>query len=87
MCNVCAERCAGAAGAVAGVASHRCSAVSVWARRRTAAEEGDGNDAIGFNGLLTKAYDELLDAPVCFCAGVKRSFDTKDSAARCDVAL
>ena len=84
-CKVCAGRCAGAAGALAGVASHSCAAAAVWARRRTEAEEGDGNDAFGFRGLLMKAHDEVLDAAVCAC--VKSGFDTTDCAARCDVAL
>ena len=70
---------------MAGVASHTCSEVAVWACRRAAAEESDGSDAFGFNGLFTKAYDEVLDAPVC--AGVKSCFDTSDSAERCDIAL
>jgi hypothetical protein len=91
VCNVCTERCAGAADAVAGaVCQHSCAVTAVWERRREGAEElpGDGNNAFGFKGLLMKANDEVLDAPVWARAraGVK-IFDTSDSAARCDVAF
>ena len=61
-----------------------------WERGREGVEElpGDGNNAFGFKGLLMKANDEVLDAPVWARAraGVK-IFDTSDSAARCDVAF